>query len=120
MSFKTIFPAGYNVENEMNDNIDINIVMENGDVYFGTFFTIQNVQHLLDKDEERCFWAKDMLIVKDLSKKTIREAVARTIKDAYTEMVFTKIGRIETKFRNMSFDDIPDMANGYELDLADD
>jgi hypothetical protein len=118
MDFKIIFPAGYNLIDELNDNCDINIIFENGDVYFATLFTPLNIQYLLNKDGEPCFWATDMLIIKDLNKQTIREAIAQTIKDSYIEMAFSRIGQIEKQFPNMSFDEIPDVANG--LDLSED
>jgi hypothetical protein len=33
MRFKIIFPTGYQVADIFNDNIDINVVLENGDVF---------------------------------------------------------------------------------------
>ncbi len=45
MRFKIIFPTGYQVADIFNDNIDINVVLENGDVFFGTLFTISNLDY---------------------------------------------------------------------------
>jgi hypothetical protein len=67
MDFKIIFPSGYNLnlDDETDGNIDINIILKNGNVFFATLFTILNLDYLLNKHDEPCFWATDMLIVKD-------------------------------------------------------
>lgn len=115
MDFKIIFPAGYQIKDVSNSNIDINIILKSGDVYWGTLFTIENIQHLLNKDGDPCFWATDMLIVKDLTEKTIREAIDRMIKDDFFAKAFSKTGDILKQYPGMSFDEIPDMAIGYNL-----
>lgn len=117
MDYKIVFPTGYNDVNQLNDNIDINIILSNGDVYWGTLFTIRNIQFLLQKEAGSCFWATNMLIVKDLRKETLREAIAETLEDKYFEKVFSKIGDIKKQYPGLTFDEISDMANGYDLNI---
>jgi hypothetical protein len=102
--FKVIFPTGYQVRNKYNDNIDLNIVLENREVFFSTFFTISNIEELMKNDKEIYFWASDFVIVKDLEKETMREAIKKIIEEEHTEMAFSKIGKIE------NFDEIIDMC----------
>jgi hypothetical protein len=49
MNFKIYFPASYLVKDIYNDNIDINVILEDGQVFFATFFTLQNIQWLIAK-----------------------------------------------------------------------
>jgi hypothetical protein len=96
MEFKIIFPSGYSVLNIDNDNIDVNVVLPNGEVYFGTLFTIANIQCLMDKEGEHYFWATDMIVVKDLSEEMIYKAIKELINSDYLFQALTKIGSIET------------------------
>ena len=116
MDFKVLFPAGYQVNDILNDNTDINIVFENGDVYFAVFFTILNVEYLLVKDNIPYFWSDDMLIIKDLSQATIRESISLIVKTGCFVKAFTRIGRLGENdlYNGVSFDEIVDMAAGYE------
>src|SRR5688572_23757080 len=95
MNFKILSPPGYQVKNILNENIDINVVFENGDVFFATLFTVQNIQTLMVRDKTPYFWATDMIIVEDLDKDTIKKAVGCAIADGYLDSAFTKIGTIE-------------------------
>lgn len=97
-SFKIVFPAGYNIQNVYNDNIDINVVLPDKTVFFATFFTILNIQTLIKNDDSSYFWSEDMVLVKDLKKETIREAVSSIIEDGYLEFSFSKIGTIENVY----------------------
>jgi hypothetical protein len=110
MKFKIIFPAGYRVKNVLNDNIDINIITQDGNVFFGTLFTQSNINYLMAKEEECYFWATDMVIAKDLRKATIIEAIRKIINEGYLDQAFSKIGTIEKVYPNhCSFDDIEDL-----------
>ena len=94
-NFKVIFPGGYKIKDIANDNIDLNIVLMDGSVFFATFFTITNIKGLMQKDHLVCFWATDMLIIKDLGKNTIRSAIIEIIDRGYFQYCFSKIGTIE-------------------------
>jgi len=119
MKFKVLFPAGYNVNDILNDNVDINIVLESGEVYFAIFLTILNIQYHMAKDDAHYFWSDDILIVKDLSQQTIRETISLTLDEGILERAFTKIGRLGENglYDGVSFQEIVDMANGYETGL---
>ena len=65
-----------------NDNVDVEVIFDNGDRYSATFFTVRNIQFLLDqyKKTGECsyglyFWASDMIIVENISENTIRDTV---------------------------------------------
>ena len=106
LEFKIIVPAGYNVQNIFNDNIDLNIILPDGTVFFTTFFTLKNIQTLIE--DELYFWSTDMVIVKDLKKETIKKAVTQIIKDGYVELSFSKIGTIETIYFKKKYEEIED------------
>lgn len=106
-AFKIIIPAGYTVQNTENDNIDVNIVLSNGQVYYGTLFTILNIQSLMKQQNDLYFWAEDMIIVRDLKKETIKNAVFKIIDDELLEVSFSKIGTINSVFsKEISFEKI--------------
>ena len=100
IKFKVLCPAGYQVDDISNDNIDINIIVNDGNVYFGTLFTISNIISLMEGSIEPYFWSTDLLIVKDLSIHTILFSIDSIIRESSLEMVFSNIGRIEDIYPN--------------------
>lgn len=115
MDFKITFPAGYKEINEVDGNIDVHIVLESGDVFVATLFTLSNIQRLMTQSSSASFWASDMIIAANLSREGIRDTIQEVIDDEYLEHACTHIGRIEKRYAGMSFDQIPDMADGYKL-----
>ena len=115
--FKIRFPGGYEVTDLFNDNIDINIFLPNGEIYFGTAFTIPNVQYLMGKEGSDYFWATNMFVVKNLARETIRTAVAQSLKDNYFSFIFSQIGTIDKKeyLEGSSFSDILDMTGDRDI-----
>lgn len=114
--FKIIFPGGYGEADELMDNIDINIILKNGDVYFATAFTLQNIGSLMSRDDGSVFWATDMFIVKNITKTTLRDAVAELIAQGnYISDAFTWIGTMDKQYPGKTFDDLPDMADGFNI-----
>lgn len=108
--FKIVFPIGYQVSDVFDDNLDINIVFENGDVFFGTLFTLSNVEKIMSNENEDHFWSTDMLIVRNLELSTIKKAINKIVYENYEEEIFSKIGTIQTIFpQNHSFHTIIDM-----------
>ncbi len=95
MKYKIFYPTGFQVKDILNDNIDINIIFENGDTYFATLFTIKNVEYLMktatNEIEKKYFWATDMIIVKDLMEKTINETIEHIINAYNFKDYFTLI-----------------------------
>ncbi|MCD7901066.1 MAG: hypothetical protein LUH22_14710 [Bacteroides sp.] len=106
--FKVIFPTGYLGTNIIDDNIDINVVLENGKVYFGVLGTLENIRTSFAKGD-LYYWSTDLLIVKDLKKDTIKEVLQATINEGYFESIFCQIGTILTQFETDNFDEIEDM-----------
>ncbi|MDN5285642.1 MAG: hypothetical protein JWR38_1916 [Mucilaginibacter sp.] len=115
MDFKITFPGGYNETNKLDDNIDVHIVLKSGDVFVSSLFTLSNIQKLITQFNSVSFWASDMIIVKDLSHETIRDAIQEIIDDEYLEHACTHIGRIEKRYPGITFEEIPDMADGRQL-----
>lgn len=114
MNYKIVFPAGYiNVEADILDNnIDVNIVFDTGDIYFGVLVTTVNIQHIMQKNNELYFWEEDFLILKDLNKKTIKNAISKVIELDTFSKIFTKIGILgEEYFNGISYESLPDMNN---------
>jgi hypothetical protein len=103
VNFKIIFPAGYSIETIYNDNIDINIILSNGSVYFAILFTVINIQTLMKNEKLLFFWSTDMVIIKDLKKETIMEVVSKIIEEGYLEISFSKIGSIENVYPTKKF-----------------
>ncbi|GEJ46278.1 hypothetical protein [Chryseobacterium sp. ON_d1] len=105
--FKVIFPSGYNINDYYDDNIDLNIILPTGRVFFSTFFTMLNINNLIEKDNTLYFWAMDMIIVKDLRKETIRNVILKMIDDGYLESACSDIGEINEIFSNIeTYNDI--------------
>jgi hypothetical protein len=69
-----------------DDNVDALIFLEDDSSYTATFFTIKNIQSTMDRyrDTGEClsgdfFWAKNMVVLKDLSSNTIDRTVRELI-----------------------------------------
>jgi hypothetical protein len=84
----------------LDDNVDVFVDFVTGERYVATFFTIANIQRLMDKDAEtgECagglyFWATDMVIVRSLT----RQNIERTIADLLATGTFESVFRGPTK-----------------------
>ncbi len=111
--FKIIIPAGYNIENFKDDNIDINVIFENGEIFFATLFQVDNIKKLMSQNEESYFFSDSMLILKDLKKETIKKSIEELIADSYFNNIFSKIGNLHsTKGYQLSFNNIQEFTNG--------
>jgi hypothetical protein len=97
MQFQINVPAGYQVQDSHNDNMDINVILDSGEVYSCTIFTLENIRMLMSnvKPPARYFWAADMVIVDTMSVDCIKDAVRQLIADGYLEFASTNIGRVE-------------------------
>lgn len=116
MKFKILFPSNYQINDVLNDNIDVHVVLKNGDVFFGTVFTILNIQDLMSSDAERSyFWSTNMIILKNLTKGAILKAIDEVITNGYLEHIFDKIGDIEKVYsNNLSFEQLEGISGGSE------
>ncbi|MBT2747850.1 MULTISPECIES: hypothetical protein [unclassified Lysobacter] len=88
----------HQVENIQNDNVDAVVRLPCGEGRTVTFFTLENIASIIEghKATGEClsgtfFWAKDMVIVRDLKLETI-EAVA--LEMVQTGAYITAFGRV--------------------------
>lgn len=110
--FKIYYPSGYIVDDISSDNLDVNVILENGEVYWATFFTMDNIKSIMVKERSVSFWAANMIIVEDLDRLTIRLAVKELMDENLLKPSMAYIGTIEQVFRKeMSFDDVIDMTS---------
>ena len=65
-----------------DDNIDVEVRFESGERYIPTFFTVRNIQSLMDKNKVtgensngKYIWAADMVIVETLTDDVIRATI---------------------------------------------
>lgn len=81
-----------------NDNVDIEVILEDGQTFSATLFTRANIDMLLDKYKKsgECangiyFWAADLILVNDLKEMTIKTVVADLIDSGELKFACTKI-----------------------------
>jgi hypothetical protein len=108
--FKIHYPIPMIDDSILDFNVDFNLILETGEVFFGFAATPENLRSLLEKKEKSYFWDSDLIILPDLKIETIRTAVAEAIETGHYERMFTFIGNIDTVFdhRQWRFEDIID------------
>ena len=79
----------------LDENIDVEVVFEDGTRYVATFFTLANIKMLFEKNARtgECangtyFWASDMIIVRALTMESVYRAVADLIASGEFEKAF--------------------------------
>ncbi|MBN1123071.1 MAG: hypothetical protein JXJ17_18500 [Anaerolineae bacterium] len=79
-----------------NDNVDVFVEMNNGDRYVATFFTLENIKSIMDKDRQtsecnsgQYFWASDMIIVEKITPEIVQSTVESLISDGEFERAFS-------------------------------
>lgn len=84
-----------------DDNIDAYITLENGDKYFGTFFTTRNIETIMRRHSESgeskggiYFWATDMIIVKELTMECMNACIDDLLESRDFYSVFCKINEV--------------------------
>jgi hypothetical protein len=97
-SYKLLIHSRSASDLDQEGNIDVEITLENGDVYTATFFTLPNIESLFRKNAEsgECaggvyFWATDMIIVGTITESTIRKAIDDLIESDELRLACTKI-----------------------------
>jgi hypothetical protein len=70
----------------LDDNVDVEVIFDNGLRFSATFFTLKNIHSLFEKNRRtgECkkglyFWCVDMIIVEKLSRHIIAKTVAALI-----------------------------------------
>ncbi|AFD06630.1 hypothetical protein [Solitalea canadensis] len=110
--FKVRFPTGYQIKNIFDDNIDIQIIKMDGKVFFATFFTLDNINSLMLKENIDYFWADSMVVVRDLRKESIQIAISEILNKGNEGIFFSEIGTIESiySFKGLkTYDEVVDM-----------
>ena len=79
-----------------NDNIDVEVIMIDGQRFCATFFTIKNINKLIQnyKKTGECknglyFWASDAILVEQITEDVIRESVDDLINNGEFERAFS-------------------------------
>ena len=92
----TVFGDSQGLE-PLNDNVDVEVIFDDGSRYMATFFTLQNIQKIMDNYEQtgECmkgfyFWASDMILVRRLSRENIAKVVGDLIAKGEFEKVFSQ------------------------------
>jgi hypothetical protein len=74
--------SSWNAVNADDDNIDVFVRLDNGELWTATFFTISNIETLLNRYKVRgeCLhgqyvWAKAMIIVRSLTAEGVRDTL---------------------------------------------
>ena len=82
MNYDLTVLNGINDLDKYDDNVDVEITLADNRVFSATFFTLENIKNLLlsYKATGECanglyFWAKDMIIVKELDEDTLRKTI---------------------------------------------
>ncbi|WP_147300599.1 hypothetical protein [Lysobacter silvisoli] len=72
----------HTIEDMHDDNVDVHVVLSNGERYSATFFTLKNVERLMRSYQEsgEClngsfFWARDMIIVTMITPEEVSRVV---------------------------------------------
>lgn len=99
--FKIAFPSGSIVNKVNEENLDVILYFETGEIYTATCFSLENIRFLMEHSREAYFWAAEMFVVRDWSKEGMRNAVTEIIRDRYLDQVFTKVER-DDKWRPYS------------------
>ncbi len=96
----TVFAGEKKKLNKKDDNVDVQVKFDNGDLYTATFFTLKNLQTLFNKYKKtgECssglyFYCSDMILVENM---TI-ENIEKTISDLINEDELTSAFDFHTK-----------------------
>ena len=81
-----------------DDNTDVIIEMENGDIYVSSFFTYRNLETLRKQHQKngkflagKYFWANRMLFAEDITPENVQSIILDLIEEGDFEKVFDKI-----------------------------
>jgi hypothetical protein len=81
--------------NPPDANTDVIVKFDDGTRWVASFFTYQNILSLVEKDKTtgeclsgKYFWASDMILVDEVSRKRIEEVITELIRENDFEQVF--------------------------------
>lgn len=114
VKYKVIFISPFSLVNKEDDNCDVNIVLETGEIYFGLLMTVKNVTTLVSKrDYDGYIDMVDTIVIANMEKTTIKKAIDRIINEGRLDEVFTKIGTLKTDDFDYSFEEINDFQTWW-------
>jgi hypothetical protein len=92
--------VGPQVWDPATDNVDVEVTLADGRRFGATFFTLENISRLFDKNREtgECnggayFWSADMIIVQALTSDVIHETVRSLLADGEFHSAFSQLGQ---------------------------
>ena len=97
MNQKFSFYSIGNIVDPDNDNIDVYVKLSNGKEYVVTFFTLNNIKHLMKKwkttgeNSGKYFWALNSCIIERLDHKTLEECINEMLSNGEFEYVFDEV-----------------------------
>ena len=75
-----------NNTDEVGGNVDVEVLLKNGNRYSATFFTSKNIAAIMNNYQKtgECkngmyFWSSNMIIIKKISRNNIKEAIAELL-----------------------------------------
>jgi hypothetical protein len=84
-----------------DDNVDVEVILNDGERYTATFFTITNIQQLMARyrGTGECanglyFWSSRMIIVNELTRDAIVATVANLFDTGEFESAFEKLNQL--------------------------
>ena len=87
----------YEIANPDNGNIDVYVKLSNGKEYIVTFFTLNNVVHLMKKWQAtgeysgKYFWVSNSCIIEKLDYNTFEECISDMISTGQFEYIFMEV-----------------------------
>ena len=98
MNYKVTSLSPFNDIDSENDNVDIEVKFQDGSSYVATFFTLINIQSLLNKyaNSGECFnglyhWCANMIIINEITIKSIELTVSDLIATGEFLKAFYKV-----------------------------
>ena len=87
--------GGRVISDFVDDNVDVEVLLPDGNAFLATFFTIQNIIAIMHKDaltgeseSGSYFWASDMVLVRNLTLETISTAISGLMREGYFHKAF--------------------------------
>lgn len=112
-TFKVHFPTGYRIADIYNDNLDIYVIYEEK-VYFTVIHTPLNLIDIMKNNDILYIYPVDTFIVRDLKKRTIRDAIRQSINDGYFFNLFSFVRKYSVQGRTI--DDITEGETNIDWD----
>lgn len=98
MDYKLLIYSNANDINPIDDNVDVEIKLDNGETYVATFFTLENIKKIFNRYEitGECanglyLWSENMIIIENLSEEIVRKSIDDLIESGEVYTAFKKI-----------------------------